>query len=319
MRNITLLTGTMLFLPMTTMAQSINCTPSPDCASLGYTESSCPNGAGVKCPWGNTWFCTEEKCDTSYQYTCSGTGYTGGSGEVCNGKYKSCTCADGYEWKDGTCQEIFKPEWGKCNGSAQNCNIGDILYSDGTCSSQNISGKTPIAVVVYKSADGNCAQAMALNSVDTAPGGGYSVSSMPWGGYGTDIPGLKNITSDSSASTDFKSCKNTAIITAAGDKITYPAAWAAKIYNTTGTEPGDWCLPAAGIMTSIKNNMSAINNGLNLAGGAQIGTSSYFWSSSEDYSYYAWYSDFSRAYGLGNNGSGHHKNYSSEVRPVLEF
>ena len=91
MRNITLLTGTMLFLPMTTMAQSINCTPSPDCASLGYTESSCPNGAGVKCPWGNTWFCTEEKCDTSYQYTCSGTGYTGGSGEVCNGKYKSCT------------------------------------------------------------------------------------------------------------------------------------------------------------------------------------------------------------------------------------
>ena len=89
MRNITLLTGTILFLPMTTMAQSINCTPSPDCASLGYTESSCPDGAGVKCPWGNTWFCTEEKCDTSYQYTCSGTGYAGGSGDECGGKYKS--------------------------------------------------------------------------------------------------------------------------------------------------------------------------------------------------------------------------------------
>ena len=73
MRNITLLTGTMLFLPMTATAQSINCTPSPDCASLGYTETSCLDGAGVKCPWGNAWFCTEEKCDTSYQYTCSGT------------------------------------------------------------------------------------------------------------------------------------------------------------------------------------------------------------------------------------------------------
>ena len=241
---------------------------------------------------------------------CSALGYTESSNQG-----NCLKCPFGNAW---ACPNV-KPEWGKCNGSAKNCNIGDILYSDGTCSAQNISGKTPIAVVVYKSADGNCAQAMALNSVDTAPGGGYSVSSMPWGGYGTDIPGLKNITSDSSASTDFKSCKNTAIITAAGDKITYPAAWAAKIYNTTGTEPGDWCLPAAGIMTSIKNNMSAINNGLNLAGGAQIGTSSYFWSSSEDYSYYAWYSDFSRAYGLGNNGSGHHKNYSSEVRPVLEF
>ena len=132
MRNITLLTGTMLFLPMTATAQSINCTPSPDCASLGYTESSCPNGAGVKCPWGNTWFCTEEKCDTSYQYTCSGTGYTGGSGEVCNGKYKSCTCASGYEWKDGACQKkpAEQAEWGKCNGYAKNCNIGDFIFSD---------------------------------------------------------------------------------------------------------------------------------------------------------------------------------------------
>ena len=136
-----------------------------DCSALGYTETS-NRGNCLKCPFGNAWACPGEQCSPDYQYTCTGTGYAGGSGEACDGKYQSCTCASGYEWKDGTCQkEILKPEWGKCNGSAKNCNIGDILYSDGTCSPQNISGKTPIAVVVYKSDDGNCAQAMALGAI----------------------------------------------------------------------------------------------------------------------------------------------------------
>ena len=311
MRNITLLTGTMLFLPMTVMAQSINCTPSPDCASLGYTESSCPDGAGVKCPWGNTWFCTEEKCDGSFQYTCSGTGYAGGASEACNGKYQQCMCASGYEWKNGACQkEILKPEWGKCNGSAKNCNIGDILYSDGTCSPQNISGKTPIAVVVYKSSDGNCAQGMALKSI-----GKYE-----WGS-GTDISTLQNFTLYSAAQ-DLASCENTAKIIAAGDKSEYPAAWAAHEYKTVGTEAGDWCLPAAGIMTSIKDGMELINIGYGLVSGTKIGISSYFWSSSEYNSNFAWSSSFSYDYGLsyslnyGNHGS---KYLSAEVRPVLEF
>ena len=297
---------------MTVMAQSINCTPSPDCTSLGYTETSCPDGAGVKCPWGNTWFCTEEKCDTSYQYTCSGTGYAGGSGEVCNGKYKSCTCADGYEWKDGACQKkpAEQAEWGKCNGYAQNCNIGDILYSDGTCSPQNISGKTPIAVVVYKSADGNCAQAMALKPI-----GRYK-----WSSESVDLS-LNNLTAGYRASADYQSCTNTVIITAAGDKSKYPAAWAAYEYKTEGTNAGDWCLPAAGIMTSIYNNMSVINAGFILTGGTQIRTSSYYWSSSEFRSDIAWYSNFGGDYGLGSDYGllNYYKYDSHEVRPVLEF
>ncbi len=307
MKNITLLTGTMLFLPMTAMAQSSNCTPSPDCTALGYTENSCPDGAGVKCPWGNTWFCTKTCDELGFSYTCTGTGYAGGSGETCNGKYKSCTCASGYEWKNGRCEEP-KPEWGKCNGSAKNCNIGDILYSDGTCSPQNISGKTPIAVVVYKSSDGNCAQAMALNSI-----GNYI-----WGSYDLDISTLQNFTSAPDASQDLASCENTTKIIAA-DKRTDLAAWAAKLYNTTGTKPGDWCLPAAGIITSIKNNMSTINNGFNLAGGAQIETYSAYWSSTESNSKGAWNSGFNYDYGLDGFSYGSNKPNNNEVRPVLEF
>ena len=32
------------------ISQAEQCTPTPDCKSLGYTETSCPDG-GVKCPW----------------------------------------------------------------------------------------------------------------------------------------------------------------------------------------------------------------------------------------------------------------------------
>ena len=275
-----------------------------DCSALGYTESS-NQGNCLKCPFGNAWACPEEQCSPDYQYTCTGTGYVGGSGEACGGKYKSCNCASGYEWKDGTCQkEILKPEWGKCNGSAKNCNIGDILYSDGTCSPQNISGKTPIAVVVYKSDDGNCAQAMALNSV-----GNYI-----WGPYGTDISTLQNYASYAAVSLDFASCKNTSKIIVNG-KNEFQAAWAAHEYKTEGTSTGNWCLPGGGIMVSIKINMSAINNGFNLSGGTPIiETNSHLWSSSEYSNIISWCSFFATS-GLDEC----YKDSSLEVRPVLEF
>ena len=36
------------------------CTASPDCQAMGYKESSCSDG-GVKCPFGNYWFCGGKK------------------------------------------------------------------------------------------------------------------------------------------------------------------------------------------------------------------------------------------------------------------
>ena len=150
-----LLLGTSLsFIPSLTFAQ---CVATQDCATLGYTETSCNGGKGVKCPFGNKWACltSEEEClnlacdklgfsytctgtgeqgvgnacngkyqgctcDSSYQYTCSGTGYSGGVGTACGGKYAACTCASGYEWKDGSCQkQVLNGAQGElyyCNG-----------------------------------------------------------------------------------------------------------------------------------------------------------------------------------------------------------
>ena len=147
-----LLLGTSLsFLPTLSFAQ---CVATQDCETLGYTETSCNGGKGVKCPFGNKWAClpteaeickkngfteactgagqsgsgkpcgglyAECSCASSYQYTCTGTGYAGGAGSACGGKYTQCTCSSGYEWKNGGCQQ-------KILNGAQ----GDLYYCNGT-------------------------------------------------------------------------------------------------------------------------------------------------------------------------------------------
>ena len=275
-----------------------------DCATLGYTEAYNSSGNCLKCPFGEAYNCEAGYiCPEGYDYTCTGTGYAGGVGEACEGKYTECACKEGYKLVDGKCQF----PWGTCSGAAANCSLGNILFSDGTCSANKVSGKTPIAVVVYKS--GNCGQALALKSL-----GGYE-----WGGYGTDISTLPNKTSAEAASKDYDSCGNSEKILAAGNKSTYPAAWAAHEYKTKGTEAGDWCLPAAGIITSYYNNQSVINTGFSRAGGTKFTNSTYAWSSSEYDSGYAWHSYFSDSYGLYYGYTNYYKGYSLEVRPVLAF
>ena len=185
------------------------------------------------------------------------------------------------------------------------CIIGSILYSDKSCYLNPQKGKTPIGVVVYVDGNGG-GQALALNSI-----GSYI-----WGGYGTDVPELTNV-SNSSEKTDFASCTNSKIIMAAGDKSTYPAAWAAHEYKTEGTNAGDWCLPAAGIFYSYKNNQTAVDTGFDRANGTKFTPSTYAWSSSEFSKNFAWHSYFvSSSDGLLNSDD---KNTSNEVRPVLEF
>ncbi len=193
-------------------------------------------------------------------------------------------------------------------GGNKNCAVGHIYYSDKTCSVSYDASKTPIGVVFYVDGQGH-GQVMALKSI-----GSYK-----WGPTDVDIATLTNFTDAESASYDLNSCPNTEKILAAGDKSTYPAAWAAHEYKTEGTNAGDWCLPAAGVFTSYYNNQQLVNLGITNAGGAQIGTGSYNWSSSETSSGYTWYSNFNNIYGLNYKYDDSNKDGSYEVRPVLEF
>ncbi len=146
-----LLIGTSLSLiPNLSIAQ---CVATQDCTTLGYTENSCSGGHGVKCPFGNKWDCfnTDSEvckkygftnscsntgqigqgescanlykqcsCQDTYKYSCTGTGYAGGSGVSCNNQYTSCSCTSDYEWKEGSCQKKI------INGA-----VGDLYYCNG--------------------------------------------------------------------------------------------------------------------------------------------------------------------------------------------
>lgn len=81
-----------------------------------------------------------------------------------------------------------------------------------------------------------------------------------------------------------------------------------------------WCeehycrLPMKHELKFICDNLSTINKMLRNAGGKML--NGYYWSSSEYYGYYAWYSFFNLSYGLDWGTKGSNLHY---VRPVLAF
>ena len=101
-----LLIGTSLYLiPNLASAQ---CVATQDCATLGYTETSCSGGSGVKCPFGNKWACFKSESEVcqkyGFTYSCNQDNETGPYGDSCNNKYASCSCAEGYIWQNDHCQ-----------------------------------------------------------------------------------------------------------------------------------------------------------------------------------------------------------------------
>ena len=108
------------------------CTPTSDCASIGYTHTSC-DGKFVRCPFDTSkLFCIP--CDNDYKYSCSSNNIVGGIGSSCNRKYISCECSVGYIFNEGGC--------------LRNCTVGMIYYTDKSCSSIYDSSKTVVGIVV---------------------------------------------------------------------------------------------------------------------------------------------------------------------------
>ncbi len=277
------------------------CIPAQDCAALGYTESSCDGGNGVKCPFGNGWFCAEDEstvcAENGFKYTCTGTGYAGGAGSACGGKYAQCTCASDYEWKDGACKQKA-PDYSLCK-------IGTLFYSDGTCSNDKLSGKELLGVVVYEKTASQSGWVMTVKPVAT--GIAWDTGSY----YSTGI-------TDKAASA---SCTNTQKLVTLGSR--FAAANAANNYSAGGKQ---WCLPSYDVLNNINNqtNFTKVNNGIRTAGGTILGNvysgTEDVWSSSESSNYGAW--DF-HAYPSGSlNMRDYYKlNASSarSVRPVFAF
>ena len=302
MKKVFLLMTTALF-SFDTRAATEECVDAPSCTDLGYTRTAdeCPDGS-VKCPW-NTGlvFC---ECSKSYKYTCNGDNETAGT-DKCGNYYAACGCDTGYHWADG-----------KCVANRASCAIGWIYYSDGTCSAPAAytTSKTVLGIVVYVNDNGVGGQIMAPWWIDASGNRSSSGVGMAWGGYGTDISSLPNMTSSTQAEADFDSCGNTDKIVAAGSASTYPAAWATRKYAPTSTTNGKWCLPAAGILRNIQKNQSAISTAVSKVGGASNLLNYWVWSSSEGVNGWAWLAYLVDSF-LSHTG----KDYDYYVLPVLAF
>ena len=222
---------------------------------------------------------------------CAALGYTETSCE--NGGIK---CPFGNTW-------ACKSE--SCDRGENNpdCTYGSIYYNDGTCIKEFVSGRIPIGVVVYMDTVDDQKWIMALDN---------AARNVVWSTEYVDVPEITNYTIERTAVSDLKSCENTEAMLALG-KSKYPAAAAAKNYAPAGAEStkGKWCLPSAGIWNMVNNHRTEIDAAISRASGTSLGSSSYYWSSSEYSSDYAWYWRSSGAF-YGYKGS---SGYC--VRPVL--
>ena len=295
-----LLIGTSLSLiPSLTFAQ---CVATQDCATLGYTETSCNGGKGVKCPFGNKWACltSEEEieqqfCDKyGFKYTCSGTGYSKGVGTACNGKYTSCTCASKYNWSGSACKSCGSSYKYTCTGTNQTSGVGTACggyYTQCNCASPYTwSNGTCKCDSSYAYA---CTGTGYSGGVGTACGGKYAACKCA-SGYEWNSSSCQKQTQNC-VGYELYSCNGTVVGIKANDMDFYVALkdlgymnWTdannqCQNYTFCGNIKGT--LPTKEQLLSIYNNKSQINSLLSTNGGTKITERSY-WSSSYGGEYY---------------------------------
>ena len=265
-------------------ASYAQCVTTQNCAELGYTETSCPDGTGLKCPFGDTFACTGGSCATDcaelgFTYPCTGANESG-SGKSCGGKYTACTCKAPYTWSNGACSCPSTYKYA-CTGTGYSGGSGTACggkYQSCTCASS------------YEWKNGSC-QKQVLNG---AQGDLYYCNGKVVGVRATGMGfyvamkdlGRMNWSSANSQCQSYAFCG-----------------------NVKGT------LPTKDQLLTLYNNRSRVSSLLSTNGGTQLTNSYYYWSSTR----YG-----TSTYYIVDMSSGVvHDRYSSNlnyyVRPVLAF
>ena len=204
-----------------------------------------------------------------------------------------------------------------CTESAQNqvVSVGAILYGDGTVASGLVTGKTPIGIVF------DTANRLAVALTDINSSGSAGSSTMYWSANYYDIPTLGNCTDLTTCGVDGRA-NTTAILNCGSSCGTTPAATATNSYEPSGCSKDfckktKWFLPSIRDLITLYDAKSYVNTSLSLtaSSGATILTESYYWSSTEFSSDYAWilnvHSGFRGSYGKSYN--------NIYVRPVVKY
>lgn len=216
-------------------------------------------------------------------------------------------CPFGEYW---ACPKVTKAELGSCNGYAKNCKFGDILNSDGTCTSNQVSGKIPLAIVIYVNSKG-CGQAITASAI---------AKDIPWS---TEMVITNAGTSSDweTAQSEYDSSYNTKkLIGRNNANEKYPAAWLAANYAPADAPEtkGKWLLPAAGVIRKIFGNLDEYNQAVSRVGGETV-WKNIIWSSTEANKEVAW-AFYIGGFAAEQNGLSYSNKISMyEVRPVIEF
>ena len=247
----------------TSAIAALNCTASPDCASLGYTMSAadCTDGVKVACP-----------TDTSKVF----------------------------------CKTV----------QPATCVVGAILGGDQLCYKDKLpDGVKPVGIVF----DTTNKLAVALTDINSSSSAGSSTMMWATGYY--DIPTLGNCTDLTTCGVDGRA-NTTAILNCGSSCGTTPAATATNSYEPSGCSKDfckktKWFLPSMRDLITLYDAKSYVNASLSLtaSSGATTLTESYYWSSTEFSSDYAWilnvHSGFRGSYGKSYN--------NIYVRPVVKY
>ena len=247
----------------TSAIAALNCTASPDCASLGYTMSAadCTDGVKVACP-----------TDTSKVF----------------------------------CKTV----------QPVTCIVGSILGGDQFCYKDKLPDGVKSVGIVF---DTTNKLAVALTDINSSSSAGSSTMMWATGYY--DIPTLGNCTDLTTCGVDGRA-NTTAILNCGSSCGTTPAATATNSYEPSGCSKDfckktKWFLPSMRDLITLYNTKSYVNASLSLtaSSGATTLTESYYWSSTEFSSDYAWilnvHSGFRGSYGKSYN--------NIYVRPVVKY
>ena len=292
MRKILLMSSAFAVLGLSGTAEAA-CIQTPSCASLGYdSNSACENG--LKCPWGNAWYCKVGELEESV-----------------NNAEKAKTCIPGAVFNsDRTCTS--KQEVGKVP-------IGVVVYADGKGHGQAMALNT----VSYSNADWIISGLLRFNHYDIGRENygiyvyysNYNYSTWEWDQHtqrpltnclspntafafdqkiyppytsleaasldldskgGTDklATAMKNIINNIKTQFDYAKSFNTYLEQSADYETYKDTLWAkgtvtttnissivdkVRAYKTTGTTAGEWNIPAPAVFNSIKLNYDAIN------------------------------------------------------------
>lgn len=145
-------------------------------------------------------------------------------------------------------------------------NVGDILYSDGSTSSELINSKVPIGVVFYVTNARKDILAVALQDGDVSPFNGYRGFTM----YMAITRQTKIYEDENSAIEDMDGktsvdeiLKNTTLYS----EYLYEQV---KNYKTVGTNRANWFVPSAGQLKKLLDNLYAVNTALSKISTAKI-------------------------------------------------